>query len=151
MKQQIRIRKTKAKDIPAIVAIENQQFPHPWKENQFTSELDHNIAFFYAAEDTVSLQIIGYIIFWVIEDMIELHNIAVSGEHKKKGIGKQLLLFMLEKATEKKVSEIFLEVRQSNSEAISFYEAFKFKKIAVRKQYYDNPCEDAAIFKLNCP
>jgi ribosomal-protein-alanine N-acetyltransferase len=144
----IRTRKAKEKDIPAIKGIEDQQFLHPWKRNQFETELDHSIAFFYVAEEVSTGTIAGYIIFWLIEDTIELHNIAVSAQFKKKGIGKQLLGFMLEIAHQKNAREIFLEVRQSNREAIGFYEAFDFKQIAVRKDYYNNPREDAVIYKL---
>jgi [ribosomal protein S18]-alanine N-acetyltransferase len=147
----VQIRKVTQKDIPAIVAIENQQFLHPWKEHYFTSELTHDLSYFFLAEKVDTAEVMGYIIFWIIEETMELHNIAVSARFKKKGIGKQLLLFLLETAEQNGVEEVFLEVRRSNAEAIGFYEAFKFKRISIRKNYYDNPREDALIFKLEPP
>ena len=138
-------------DINGILEIENHQFTHPWQRKQFTPELTHDIAYFYVAQENTTGTLAGYIIFWVIQDMIELHNIAVSAQFKKKGIGKKLMHFMLETAQQQKVKEIFLEVRQSNTEAIPFYEAFHFSVVATRQNYYTEPTEDAIIYKLELP
>jgi [ribosomal protein S18]-alanine N-acetyltransferase len=142
------IRKTVAQDIKTILEIEKEQFANPWKQKDFTPELNHDIAYFYVAEDGDTGVIAGYIIFWVIEDMIELHNIAVAARYKKKGIGKKLMLFLLETARQQAVKDVFLEVRQSNIEAIRFYEAFHFQFVSIRKNYYSEPTEDAVIYKF---
>lgn len=142
------LRKAVAGDVDAIVAIEQEQFTNPWKRTSFTSELNHDIAFFYVALDGDTGNIAGYILFWVIGDTIELHNIAVSSLYKKRGVGKKMMLFMLEKAKQKKSSEIFLEVRASNTEAIQFYHAFNFQVVSTRKNYYALPTEDAVIYRL---
>jgi len=59
-----------------------------------------------------------------------------------------LMRFMFETAEARGVEEMFLEVRKSNREAISFYEKFNFKLIGERKDYYTDPVEDALIYKL---
>ncbi|MGE5343953.1 MAG: ribosomal protein S18-alanine N-acetyltransferase [Candidatus Omnitrophota bacterium] len=145
------IRRVKPRDIDAISQIETELFTDAWKPQHFIDELDHNIAFFYAAEipgNQPPPAIAGYILFWMIEDTLELHKIAVSSNYQKKGIGKQLFGFMLEKAREKKIKELFLEVRKSNIGAIKLYESFGFNAIAIRKDYYTEPCEDAIIYQL---
>jgi ribosomal-protein-alanine N-acetyltransferase len=48
-------------------------------------------------------------------------------------------------ATEKELSFITLEVRESNESAINFYDSQGFEKIAVRKNYYSNPIENAVL------
>ncbi|MGD2091764.1 MAG: ribosomal protein S18-alanine N-acetyltransferase [Candidatus Aminicenantes bacterium] len=144
----IRIRKAKANDISAIASIEQQLFPNPWQKSYFTHELSHDISYFYAAEDHLTHQVAGYIIFWIIEDLLELHKIVTAKNYKKKGIGKQLFLFMLRIARQKKVKDIFLEVRKSNTEAIKFYESFHFELAGIREAYYHNPAEDALIYRL---
>jgi ribosomal-protein-alanine N-acetyltransferase len=144
----VRTRKARASDIEAIMDIEAEQFLHPWKKHYFISELTHDISYFYAAEDVRTGRVAGYIVFWIIEETLELHHIAVAGQYKKKGIGKQLFRFMLDTAEKQKVTEIFLEVRASNTEVITFYESFHFQRIAVRKNYYESPREDASIYKL---
>lgn len=143
----IRIRKARSRDIDAIYSIEQEQFLHPWKKKFFTSELTHNISFFYVAEDTDSMEVAGYIIFWIIEETLELHDIAVKGTYKKKGLGGRLMSFMFETAEARGVEEMFLEVRKSNKEAICFYEKFNFKQIDERKNYYTDPVENALVYK----
>ncbi len=144
----IRTRKAIAGDIDGVLRVENQLFPHPWKEHYFRDELSHEIAWFYVAEDTDSACIAGYILFWIIEDVLELHKIAVDGGYQKKGIAKQLFGLMMDTAKQRKVTEVFLEVRASNQGAIKLYESFHFKQIGVREDYYDQPDEDAVVYKL---
>lgn len=147
------IRKAKPGDIDAIMKIETEQFLHPWKRSSFVNELTHDIAWFYVAErrenerNVVGI-IVGYIIFWVYGETMELHNIAVSGTEKRKGIGKQLYGFMMDIAEKEHVEEIFLEVRQSNTEAIAFYETLGFKRVGERKNYYNEPVENALVYCL---
>jgi ribosomal-protein-alanine N-acetyltransferase len=143
------IRKANASDIKPILRIENQRFPHPWKENYFSSELDHDISYFYVAEDSDARRIAGYIIFWIIADLLELHKIASAEEYKKKGVGKKLFLFMLKTAEQKKVGKIFLEVRKSNTDVVKWYESFAFQCVGIRKGYYSNPAEDALVYCLD--
>lgn len=144
----IHIRKARPGDIDAVYYIKQEQFSNPWKKKLFYDELNHDIAFFYVAEDTATGEIIGYIIFWIIQETLELHDIAVIEKYKKKGAGSQLMDFMLETARARQVEEMFLEVRQSNTVAIALYEKYNFKKINVRKNYYTEPVEDAAVYAL---
>lgn len=144
----IRIRKAKASDISTIASIEQQQIPHPWEKKYLNAELSHDISYFYAAEDLLTHQVAGYIIFWIVEDLLELHKIVTAENYKRKGIGKKLFLFMLEIAKQKKVKEVFLEVRKSNTQAIEFYESFHFELAGIRQAYYHEPLEDALIYRL---
>ncbi|MCP5102606.1 MAG: ribosomal protein S18-alanine N-acetyltransferase [bacterium] len=144
----VRIRKARKEDIEAIHAIKREQFPNPWKKEFFIDELTHNISNFYAAEENGSAEIAGYIIFWIIEETLELHDIAVKETYKRKGVGARLLDFMFETAGARDVEEMFLEVRASNGAAITFYEKYNFKQISVRKNYYKDPLEDALVYCL---
>jgi ribosomal-protein-alanine N-acetyltransferase len=53
---------------------------------------------------------------------------------------------LLEEFKERKVKEVFLEVRESNFPAIKLYYKLGFKEIGRRKGYYKG--EDALIMKL---
>ena len=83
--------------------------------------------------------IVGYIISWVA-DNTEILNFGVLKEYQKKGIGSLLFDEVL------KISEgiISLEVRESNINAINFYQNRGFKAVRVRKNYYSNG-EDAYL------
>jgi len=59
------------------------------------------------------------------------------------------LKFVLEDSAEKGAQSVILEVRRSNRAAIALYEKFGFRQAAVRKNYYENPEEDALLMALD--
>ena len=83
----------------------------------------------------------GYIIVFDNSETFEIMKIGVLEEKRKMGIGEKLINKIKEKE-----KNIFLEVRENNISAISFYEANGFKKIGIRKNYYKN--KEHAILML---
>lgn len=144
----IKISKAESGDIDDVYRIEQEQFLKPWKKHYFTAELSHDLSYFYIARDEDAGDIRGYMICWIIEKTMEIHNIAVKREHKRQGTGSQLMEFMLAKAAADNVDEVFLEVRKSNLEAVRFYEKYKFRQIGCRKNYFSEPQEDALVYAL---
>jgi len=142
------IEKARLEDIEAVLFIEKAQFSHPTKKEYFISELDHQLARFYVCRLPGSSEIVGFFICWVIEDTMELHDIAAAPAYQGHGIGAAMLKFILDMAAQEKVTEIFLEVRASNSQAINFYKKFNFIETGCRKNYYNQPVEDAIILML---
>ena len=47
------------------------------------------------------------------------------------------------------ISYINLEVRESNNNAVSLYEKHGFENCGIRKNFYENPTEDAVIMWKN--
>ena len=76
-------------------------------------------------------------------DEIEITNLAVLPTHQRQGLASSLLDALL--AYE---GLFFLEVRESNIQAIKLYETYKFEEYHRRKKYYKNPQEDAILMKL---
>ena len=60
---------------------------------------------------------------------------------------KALIKDMLEECKKQGIDRLFLEVRASNSPAISLYEKFSFRQFSVRKKYYDGE-EDALLYAV---
>jgi ribosomal-protein-alanine N-acetyltransferase len=129
--------------------MESQIAPYPLNKPQFAGEFLNPLSHFHVAYIPETGEIVGYIIFWIIEDILEAHQITVKPQHQRKGIGSLLMRFLLKKAKQHDISDIFLEVRQSNTAAIQFYHQFGLKQKSVRKDYYQNPVEDALIFIKN--
>jgi len=144
----IKIVKTRNKNLNSIINIENQITPFGMKKSQYADELLNPISHFYVVCMQKTGEVVGYIIFWMIEKLIEIHHIAVSPKHQKRGIGHALMKFILDQARQNEIPEIYLEVRKSNMGAIQFYQRFGFKKQGTRKEYYQNPVEDALIYKI---
>lgn len=145
----IAVRKATALDVPSVYEIETEVTPNPWKERYFRAELENPLSFFYVAEEDSLGSVVGFIVFWLIDKQMELHNIAVSSAAQRKGVANALMNLMMNIASECEVQEIFLEVRASNRAAISLYEKFGFNSVGVRKNYYSRPSEDARLYKYS--
>ena len=89
----------------------------------------------------VDEKVCGYLMVLDSIDVYEILAIATIEEYRNKGIAQELL-------DKIKTKDIFLEVRESNQIAISFYKKNDFKEISIRKNYYSKPNENAIIMKL---
>jgi ribosomal-protein-alanine N-acetyltransferase len=78
----------------------------------------------------------------------DLYNIAVDPAGKRRGIGTKLLISLLERLAKRDVRNVWLEVRESNQEAITFYESHGFVAELTRPNFYVNPTENAVIMRL---
>jgi [ribosomal protein S18]-alanine N-acetyltransferase len=81
-------------------------------------------------------------------DEAEILNIAVQFGKRRSGVGTALLRAILEVFREQKAGRVFLEVRESNAAAISFYQKHGFRVIGRRAGYYRNPDEAALILEM---
>jgi len=140
------IRKTKSSDIDAVFKIEKSQ-SGTWKREYFEDEVFNSLSYFYVIEDYISKDIIGFIIFWIIDEIAELHSISTDDDYKRQGYAKKMINHMFDILRNKKIREVFLEVRKSNIPAINLYKQLEFNKISERKEYYRSPVEDALIFR----
>lgn len=136
-------------DIKDVLRIEQASFSMPWSREMFLCELtDHPFSYLYVAKDRNN-KILGYICYWLVFDEMNILNLAVDEEYRKKGIGNDLIKFALMDGVNRGAGTVILEVRSSNKAAIKLYEKFGFKEVAVRKGYYDNPREDALLMALD--
>jgi ribosomal-protein-alanine N-acetyltransferase len=87
----------------------------------------------------------GYGGIWVVEDECHIMTIAVAPGHRQAGIGAMMLMKLMDEARLRGARRYFLEVRVSNEAATSMYEKFGFQTIDIRKAYYEDDKEDAAI------
>ena len=76
--------------------------------------------------------IIGYLYYSEIYERVEINQIEVENIHRNCGIG----TLLLKKLTETVEKNITLEVRCNNYSALKLYNKFNFKKVAIRKGYY---------------
>jgi ribosomal-protein-alanine N-acetyltransferase len=92
-------------------------------------------------------QICGLLVARVAGDEAEILNTAVDTAHRRNGVGSALLSAALSEVQAQNAKNIYLEVRRSNSAAISFYGLHGFKKTAERRGYYSSPTENAVVMK----
>lgn len=105
------------------------------------------------SQDRNSREIVGFSACFCIETDAELWNIAVIPAHRRRGIARALLSEACKGLAETGVRRLFLEVRESNRPAMELYRSLGFASFARRKDYYQNPKEDALmlILKLTKP
>ena len=100
----LNIRRMKPGDLEKVVEIERKTFSEPWTYDSFEHSLESaNDRYLVAEEDG---EIAGYCGLWGVIDEGQITNVAVAENHWKKGIGKQLLLRLLEEARAKKGNDL---------------------------------------------
>lgn len=132
-------------DIEAVMALERLCFSYHWTEEQFRLGLDKG------AYHILGLRLKGglkaYIAFSLIQDEMEILNLAVHPDCRRQGLGERLLVTTLEHCAELGVRRGYLDVKRSNTAAIDLYEKFGFKQVGARAKYYPDTGEDALLFQ----
>lgn len=127
-----------------MLEIERLSFSDPWTREMFRSELEVGGGT-YATMAERGQALVGYLLAVLIEDEAHLGNLAVHPSARRLGVGQLLLEDLLETARKRRISRITLEVRESNENARKFYYKNEFIDVAIRKNYYRNPVEDAIV------
>ena len=131
-------------DVDKIVELFNENFPDGWNKNMLLSAFDGGRYFGFCA--FLGEDLVGFIALSKGYDDCDLESIAVSPEHRRKGIAELLIKSAMEKVKEFGLVAVLLEVRETNAPAIRLYEKVGFEKISVRKKYYSDG-ENAVVMK----
>jgi len=133
-------------DIPSILEIENVSFQTPWRFSTFSGEIvNRGISFPYVIVHRIVERVIGYIIYWKIQEEVQISNFAIHPDFRGKGIGEAVMRRVIKAIQRDGGVYVFLEVRPSNLAARSLYKKLGFKVLGTRKDYYKSPLEDAII------
>lgn len=117
-------------------------FDEFWTASILKSELENKLSKYIVAKENED--IVGFAGIIILPDDIEITNIVTKKSERKKGIGNLLLGKIIEMSKETEKEFISLEVNEKNIIAINLYEKFGFKKVGLRKKYY-NGIDDAII------
>ena len=118
---QISITQMTADDIEDVVKIEADAYgEHHWSKSSFYDEMNNNLAKYYCAK-TPDGKTVAYAGTWNIIDEAHITTIAVSPEYTRKHIGEALMVKILENCYSQGIKYLTLEVRESNTPAISLY------------------------------
>ena len=132
--------------IEQISEIECISFSLPWSMDAFKSELTNPYArYFVAVAEGV---VAGYIGCHFLLGEGYITNVAVAPPYRRMGIGEALIRELIAYCEKENGDFVTLEVRRSNSSAISLYEKMGFRAVGERKKYYSEPVEDALLMTL---
>ncbi len=131
-------------DIGEVMAIEARVYPHGWSEGIFRDCLRVHYSCWVLEQGD---KIIGYGIMSVAAGEAHILNIAISPESQSKGLGRELLMHLLQTGKRLGAEDAFLEVRPSNRIAVRLYETIGFHQVGLRSDYYpaEKGREDAVI------
>lgn len=135
-----------AEHIPQIAALERACFSHPWSEDSLRGELWNDSAVIIAAEGEDGT-VLGYAGLQTVLDEGYINNVAVDPQYRRQGVADELVSAFV-RFGRARLAFLTLEVRASNTPAISLYAKHGFVEAGRRKNYYDDPKEDALLMTL---
>ncbi len=141
LEEKIKILPMTEADIEEISPNFQTEFDEFWNINNLKNDFQNpNSTYFVAKLDN---EIVGFAGFLNICDEANIMNIVTKINKRHLGIGSKLLSQLITSAHEQNCKSITLEVNEHNAPAIHLYEKFNFKRIGLRKKYYNN--KDNAI------
>ncbi len=142
----MQISRMNIEDLKKIEEILEEEFDNFWSYNILSEEILKKDTIYVVAKE--GEKILGFAGIWIAPDDVQINNVVVRKNERKKGIGTLLLEKIIKEAEKTDKKEIFLEVNENNFYAIKLYEKFKFEKIGERKKYY-NGKDTAIIMRKN--
>jgi ribosomal-protein-alanine N-acetyltransferase len=142
-----RIRPMRMTDVPHVHAIDCAVSAIPWPRHMLHAELGKS-----GTVDIVCVignEVVGFVLASRYADVWHVLNVAVRPDHWRRGIGRLMLVEVVDRAQELPNLGFTLEVRVSNAGAIALYRALGFVEHGMRPGYYSDNNEDALIMWRN--
>lgn len=127
------IRELRNADIDDLTELLLNYDKHIENHFNFKDYLENDIysQYVYVIDD----KIVGYILITIIDDLVEIHLLYVDNLFRNQKIGTKLIDYIINKYSSHR---FLLEVAINNYIAIKIYENMNFKKINIRKKYYND-------------
>ena len=135
-------------DIEPVMGLEQELFgDEAWSETMFWSELAESASRHYlvAESDGAVIAYAGLCAYPPEESYVQ--TIAVGLLHQGQGLGTQLLTRLVDESQRRGCKRLDLEVRADNDRAIALYEHHGFRRIGVRRHYYQPSGVDAVVMR----
>lgn len=149
------LRRATAGDLEPIMAIESRVFgTDAWSESGMLGELTDRHGYYLVAffpGQPARIDAYAGLRAPLGEPQADIQTIAVAEGARRRGLGRVLMLRMIDEARQRQAREVFLEVRADNPTAQSLYESLGFERIAVRPRYYQPDGVDAIVMRLAIP
>ena len=147
------LRRASADDLEALMAIERDLFTtDAWSRESMAAEISDRHGYYLVAFPVGEPERIdGYagLRAPLREPQADIQTIAVVPSARRKGLGRVLMLSLIDEARQRGAREIFLEVRADNPGAQALYETLGFEAIALRPRYYQPDGVDAIVMRLS--
>lgn len=139
------IRDAREEDIESIALIERECFSLPWTPETLRAQLRPGHVFLAAFEDG---EVVGYAGLCHVLDEGYISNVATASAYRRRGAAAALMRRLEERARALNLAFMTLEVRESNLPARALYAGLGYAVVGRRRNYYQNPREDAILMTL---
>jgi [ribosomal protein S18]-alanine N-acetyltransferase len=132
----VNVRRATVDDVGPVTLLEEELFSgDDWSLESVTEEVTgpHRHAF-VACDDEGT--VIGYVVAMRVDDVIDLHRIAVVPPARRTGVARALLGSVQQAGRDEGATRMLLEVSAGNEAALRFYEDAGFVEIDRRPGYY---------------
>ena len=92
-------------------------------------------------------RVVGFMIYELHKTRIHVLNFAVARDHRRLGVGSQMIAKLIGKLSSQRRSRIVLEVRERNLPAQLFFRANGFRAVSVLRSFYEDTPEDAYLMQ----
>jgi [ribosomal protein S18]-alanine N-acetyltransferase len=129
------------RDYPEVLAIENASFQFPWLKEEFLRVLRQRNCIGMVAEHDE--KIVGYMIYELHRNKIQVLDFAVHPLWCRKSIGRQMVAKLVGKLSSQRRNRISLLIRETNLAGHLFFRAMGFLATAVVREHFTDSGEDA--------
>ena len=140
-------REMRPEDLDAVQSVELDLYPFPWTRGNFLDSLNAGYDLRVVVLDE---HLLAYAVSMQIPDELHLLNLSVASPFHRRGLGRWIMLKLLEGAQARGLSSMLLEVRPSNTAGQRLYRSLGFNAIGLRRRYYpasNNTREDAIVMR----
>jgi ribosomal-protein-alanine N-acetyltransferase len=133
------------RDMPEVLAIEQECFEFPWYEDDFVRCLRQRNCIGMVAE--ASERILGFMVYELHKHRLHVLNFAVHEGFRRRGVGSQMAKKLITKLSHDRRSRIMLEIRETNLAAQLFFRTLGFRAVSVLRKFYEDTPEDAYLMQ----
>lgn len=134
--------------LDAVLRVEQRAYSHPWTHGNFVDSIRAGYQLQALMGDDTLL---GYFVAMEGVDEVHLLNITVAPEFQGQGWARVMLEALSLWSRGRGAHWLWLEVRASNARALHVYEAYGYRRVGERKNYYPADLgrrEDAVVMSL---
>lgn len=135
------------RDFPSVLEIEKNSFDDPWEKDDFLWYLQQRSYIGQVAERDEL--VVGYKIYKIGDDRMELVNLAVDPMHRLSGVGRAMLDKMKLRLSAHRRRMLTLHIRETNLDAQLFFRSCGFRATGVVRGLYEGREEDAYCFQFH--
>jgi ribosomal-protein-alanine N-acetyltransferase len=141
-------REANIEDIPQIIKIMNRGYHQNWDSNYYKNLISDGNSFAYVL--SLNEEIVGFITGKKSRDICDIYMIIVDIKYRRQGFANLLLSKTITALSDLKITEFFLEVAETNNQAINLYQKNGFIAVNRRIGYYkiSNENIDAIVYRL---